>query len=531
MNLVHLCNRITRYSIHSGYVASLLPRWRSFSRACANPEAEQAQILDSIVSRNRDTEYGRRHRFTEITSPRKFQELLPIVDYDALEPFLLRMAAGESDVLTHDRVRFFELSGGSSSANKLIPFTEPLLGEIARSTHAWIFDIYRNFPALLGSRSYWAISPAVRETRHTKGGIPIGIEDDTEYFGPLARWALTRLMAAPASLASLASFDEWRVQTLKYLLESRDLGLVSVWHPSFLVLLLEYLEAHPDVVLARVEPRRRTELSAAFTQSGKFSPHIAWPHLNFLSCWTEGSATPFLPRLDRWFPNCTRQGKGLLATEGVVTIPVTGVTGGCPIAVNGHFLEFIDLEHPDRTPKLTHELQTGGRYSPILTTSGGLYRYHLKDEVICTGRYHNTPTLRFVGKLDTISDLRGEKITPAQVDVALERARLELKTEFTFAMLAPGQGDPPGYILFVETDLPSEALLRLADIIDTTLSEGHHYAYCRRIGQLAKVTTHRVTQGLATWQAALSEQGFRAGSLKPLSLDLRSNWEHLFPHR
>ena len=46
----------------------------------------------------------------------------------------------------------------------------------------------------------------------------------------------------------------------------------------------------------------------------------------------------------------------------------------------------------------------------ILTTSGGLYRYRLKDIVRVTGFAGSVPLIKFMGKQDKVSDLFGEKL-------------------------------------------------------------------------------------------------------------------------
>ena len=49
----------------------------------------------------------------------------------------------------------------------------------------------------------------------------------------------------------------------------------------------------------------------------------------------------FLPELRALFPGVEIQGKGLLATEGVISIPLMGRPAPVP-AVTSHFLEFLD---------------------------------------------------------------------------------------------------------------------------------------------------------------------------------------------
>lgn len=514
--------------LHTGYVVSLLPSWTRFLRAAKNPEASQHKILKSILSNNRDTVYGKQHNFSSIDSAADFQSKVPIVDYDQLEPWILKAAEGTPNILTAEAVKLFELSGGSSSINKLIPYTSGLLSEFSSATNAWIYNIYASRPKLLGTQAYWSISPISRTQHSTAGGIPIGIQDDTEYFGPIGRWALKQLMIAPPTLAQNNEIDKWRKATLHHLLASKNLGLISVWHPSFLTLLLDFLEQNREEVLSSLNPQRRQELATAFSHSGAFLPSRAWPKLNLVSCWTDASANNFLPKLQTWFNDVEIQGKGLLATEGVVTIPTEKFSAGCATALSSHFLEFIDLQHPNKAPIFAHDLQIGGRYSPILTTSGGLYRYHLKDEVECVRMWHRSPCLRFIGKLDSTSDLRGEKITPAQIDSAISMAQTALGIKLLFAMAGTSQGNPPCYTLYVDAEINSQQTSNLAAFVEARLCESHHYRYCRDLGQLSALQVTVVQNAAQRWQNALKQRGFRVGSLKPLSLDTRLNWDEVF---
>lgn len=514
-------DRVARFGVHSGYVGSLTPAWLRFLLACRDPRRAQEERLRRLLVANAESAYGRAHGFAAIRTFGEFQDRVPIADYDALEPWVRRAACGERGVLTREPVRLFELSGGSSAPNKLIPYTNGLLAEFSAATHAWLCNLHMSHPRLIGTQAYWSISPVARERKSTEGGLPIGIEDDTEYFGPLGRWALGKLMAVPPGLAHLSDMREWRVRTLAHLLECRTLGLISVWHPSFLTLLLDFLDGNLDEVLARVSPDRQAEIRAAD------GLRDVWPRLGLISCWTDGPAHAHLSRIEAAFPGVPVQGKGLLATEGVVTIPVAGAAA--PVAaLSAHVLEFIDLESPRRRPLLAHELRRNGHYSPLLSTAGGFYRYHLKDEVECVGFWHGAPCLRFLGKLDATSDLRGEKITPAQVDAALARIGPELGMEWKFALLAPVKADPPYYRLFVETAVPARKLRALAEALEHELAQGHHYAYCRKLGQLEGMQVQRVKNGMARWQAALTERGHRAGDLKFVSVDGRCDWDAVF---
>src|SRR5262249_15626109 len=90
----------------------------------------------------------------------------------------------------------------------------------------WIASVHRRHPGLLGTTSYWSVSPAAREPERTEGGLRVGFEDDSEYFGPITRWALGRMFAVPGDVARIRDVDVWPRPTLDALPRPR-LGVES----------------------------------------------------------------------------------------------------------------------------------------------------------------------------------------------------------------------------------------------------------------------------------------------------------------
>src|SRR6185503_4354596 len=104
--------------------------------------------------------------------------------------YIERIGAGEKEVLTADPVNLLEPTSGSSGAVKLIPYTASLRAQFQRGIDAWIGDLLNAFPAVRHGRAYWSISPAFGIQRKSRGGIPIGFDDDTAYLGRVERRAL-----------------------------------------------------------------------------------------------------------------------------------------------------------------------------------------------------------------------------------------------------------------------------------------------------------------------------------------------------
>ena len=484
---------------------------RRFHSALGRPRPAQTRLLQEAMARLRGSRYGQQHGLTDIADYADWRDRVPIVDYDALEPWIERVAAGELAVLTPEPVRAMEPTSGSSGASKLIPVTAGLLTQFQRATSAWVHDLLTARPALARTRHYWAVSPGGPRGLRTHGGVRIGLEDDTEYLGFLARAATRVMLAVPGRVSALQDMDEWRDVTASYLLTAGDLGLVSVWSPTFFTGLLDHIRDHYDRLLAGLPARRARQLASL----GDFDPRRVWPSLCMVSCWTEGPSQRLLPGLRRWLGDIPIQGKGLLATEGVVSIPLLNEPRGAPMAVTSHFLELL---RDDGSTCPVDEMAPGEVAQPLLTTAGGLYRYRLGDRVRMTGRIGGTPLIRFEGRHDGGVDLCGEKLSPARVAQVLRA----LVPNADFAMLTPTLSPSPGYVLWLEGDRLDPHRL------DSALAEGHHYARCRHLGQLAPAEVRPITGAANRYLSACIAAGQRAGDVKPRALHPALDWERRF---
>jgi hypothetical protein len=522
---------------------------RAFARALANPERVQERLLLKLLRRNAGSRYGRRFGFSSIRSFREYQARVPIVGYDDLREEIAAIARGVPGVLTEEPVLAMESTTGSTAATKLIPYTASLLREFRAALYPWMSDLYTRHPELRRGRAYWCITPVAAAEQRTPGGLPLGLQDDAAYFGAGSRF-LRRLMLGSGALARIPDLETCRYVTLLHLLAAPDLRFVSVWHPSFLALLVEALQSHAERLLRdlergaldgsqrlaqplrgrvlrglRPQPRRARELHARLCATGRLRPQDVWPALRVVSCWGSAAAEPHARELRTLFPHAALQPKGLLATEGVVSIPLAE-EGGSALALTSHALEFVD-EAAAGPPALAHELLDGRTYEVVLTTGGGLYRYATGDRVRVLGWRAATPLVEFVGRRN-VSDLRGEKLHEGRAAEVLAAAFHEAGLRPAFAMLAPDGDQPPHYTLFVECRGGFEPAA-LARQVEERLLEGAHYSYSRRLGQLGPVRVFRIREGAArVYLERCAALGQRQGAVKPTPLHPRGGWAECF---
>ena len=503
------------------------PGWVRFRSALSDPEAVQRHLLLRYLRDNAGTAFGRAHRFSGIRTPEEYQSRVPLSSWEEVAPWVDRIAAGETAALTRSPVRTLEPTSGSSSAAKRIPYTAAMQREIRRAVAPWIFDLYQDRPRLALGCAYWSITPVAVEEDEASA-VRVGFEEDAEYLGGFWRRLVDSTLAVPGAVRHIRDVDAFRHATLLHLLRRSDLSLISVWHPSFLTLLMEALPAFWDRLVTEVErgtprlsplPRRAAELRAL----GPDEPVRIWPRLGLLSCWGDAHAALHLPELRRMFPGVEIQPKGLLATEAFVTIPFAGKT---PLAIRSHFFEF--LPEDGGRPRFAHELEPGGVYSVVVTTGGGLYRYRLGDRVEVNGFLGRTPSLRFLGREGHTSDLRGEKLHEGFVAGVLERTFRRLEISPRFALLAPDE--PDGYTLHLEMD--GEPPADLGRILEEELSANPHYRAAVSLGQLAPVRTFLIARdGFSLYLRRCREQGQRLGDVKPLALSRWTEWRRIFPGR
>ncbi len=518
------------------WLAASLPEYRRFKRDARNLESTQRNRLQHYLRRNAGTAFGLQHGFGGINSWEEFTEQVPVRDYDDFEPWISRITAGELKVLTQDPVRLFEPSSGSSGPAKLIPYTQSLQREIRQGVAVWSANNFLSKPELLTGRSYWSLTPQMDAMASTESGIPVGFDEDSAYLGGITQYLINRTLATKSALRLVDNMDVfWRV-TLLMLLQCRDLRFISVWHPSYLGLLVERMRRNWPSLLQELEsgyslntpalrihrsPARAHELRA----TGYDNLHLIWPNLRTISCWTDGHAATYIPQLRSLFPEATLQAKGLLATEGFVTIPYGAHGALRPLAIRSHVFEFLGNDDKLYAP---WQIEKGEEYTVLITTGGGLYRYRLGDRIQVDGFFDEVPCLSFVGKEDQVSDFYGEKLNENFVANVFSTVFAKHNIDPHFALLAIEESfTTPAYVLYLELD--GEIPHSLARQVDQALRENPHYDLCIRLGQLGNARIARVqNDAFSLYAKRLSEIGMRLGDIKPTPLSRHNGWHQCF---
>ena len=496
--------------IHGLHLAGSLGAHHRFQTALGDPEGAQRARLAAILHGLRDTE-----AWGALGLGGGYEELVrrvPPHTYAELEEPLRRQRATGRPVLCPPCRRWLPTSG-STSRRKWVPCPPGYGAELDAAAGAWMVDLAIRHPRAFLGRHYWSLSWVPEELR--QGGRD---SDDLELLPPWKRMALRAAMAVPGSVADLPSNQDAMAATAMHLAACPGLSLVSTWSPTFFLALLEQLSrqrCRAAGILAGdawpwpgAPPRSRRGAGLLRQWDGSLDPgffRALWPRLALVSTWCSAGSAPYAARLRALLPQAHLQGKGLWATEGVVSIPFRDRQ---PLALTSHFLEFRCLASERILPAWA--LEEGQVVEPLLTTSSGLLRYRLGDSVRVTGFLERTPTLEFLGRGGG-TDLAGEKLDRIAV------AALLLELGSACVTLFAVSASTPGYVLLAE-GAPADAG-PLEARLEAALCGFHHYRLARELGQLAPARAWLVDDAAAILDQRAQARAQVQGGTKPEALE------------
>jgi hypothetical protein len=468
----------------------------AFEAATHRPRQLQDEIRQRIIAAQRETQFGREHRFGEIHTLEDFRRNLPISTYEDYEPYIKRMRGGRLDALVSDKkIHMFAMTSGTTASRKYIPVTPQYLADYRRGWTVWGMNVVNQY----GPKVFRGILQFIsdHEEFRTESGIPCG--SVTGLTAQMQKLVVRWMYVMPPVTAKVKDVNAKYYTALRLSL-CRDLKMITAANPSTLVNFAKFLDQEKERLIRDLhdgtlswdfdvpqlvrdgirrklgrQVRRARELEAIVSRTGSLYPKDAWPSLLLLGNWMGGNVGAYMRHYPKYYGDLPVRDPGLIASEGRMSIPLANGTSSGVLDVSSHFFEFIpqeEINSPQPTVLQAHELQEGREYFILLTTSYGLYRYNIYDVVRVTGFHNQTPLIEFLNKGASFSNLTGEKLSEFQVVHAVQKALSELNESLTSFSLAPcWDNEDPYYGLFVERGdftQPDEAI-GLAEAVDRHL--------------------------------------------------------------
>ena len=471
----------------------------------------------ACLKRNQSCRYGRKYQFHRIDDIESYQRNVPIVSYEDIAPMIAEVAGGKENILFNGAAIALEQTGGSCGGPKLIPYSPESLLDFRQALDPWIGSLLSKLSS--DGLLYWSISPALRQVNNNHCKVPVGVAD-SEYMGKHNSRLYLAKSVIPNWINTVASFEDWQLATLYWLVRHENLEMISVWSPTFIIRLLDGLKQRATDLLciftagallegnhlpAEVKSGKRLELSLE-----RDDYQLLWPQLKWISCWCDASSRPFAAHLQNRLPQADIQAKGLIMTEAVITVP--DAYGKARLSPHG-FFEFMDDSGNLRLPE---DLLFDESYEVILTSAGGLYRYRTGDWVSCTGSDNDHYQFEFRGRVASTVDLVGEKLTEAFVSSCLAGSGI-------CGMLVVLDAESPAYALLVdETD--AVKIAQVTEKVENRLRINPQYRYARELGQLSPLTGIACPDLLELYCRYKTRKGQSLGDIKFPVLCADADW-------
>lgn len=473
----------------------LLGKLRKMREAQEQPFAAQGEIFQYIVRKAAKTEYGQKYDFQSIRKYQDYNEQVPVVNYEDLQPYIKRMMGGEKDILWPGRVTWFAKSSGTTSdRSKYIPVPEEnLKGCHNKAIWECLALLYEFIPepmifyhknlAMGGSLKPWA------DNSETMTGDVSAV---MLYHMPL----VGRPFFTPDFETALLDDWEEKIRRMTRICSQEDItffGGVPTWT---IVLFKSILEYTGKQHILEVWPNAR-----AYTHGGVgFGPY-------------RETFRQFLPSDDFIYQEVYNASEGFFAAQ-----DRKGADDMALLVDNSIFYEFLPASEwgkmqPEAVP--LQEVKAGEQYALVITSNSGLFRYLPGDTVMFT----ETSPYRLIitGRTKQFINVFGEEVMVANTDKAIELTSEKyraLVSDYTVAPVYLELEHRGGHQWLIEFDKMPGDIERFADSLDKQLQELNSDYEAKRSHDLALKRLQLQVLPKGTFQRWLASKGKLGGQHK-----------------
>ena len=442
------------------------PRAKQIERYAHDAEQLQAKVLERLIGKARNTEWGRLYGYANMHSYNDFAARVPLQTYEEVKPYVARLRQGEQNLLWPTEIKWFAKSSGTTNdKSKFLPVSR----ESLHDTH------YRGGQDAVAL--YLAQNP---ESRFFSGkGLILGgshapnLNTNHSLVGDLSAILieninpLVNFIRVPSKEIALMEHFEPKMEAIANATIHQHVSNLSGVPSWMLVLAKHILKKTGRQTLDEVWP----DLEVFFHGGVAFTPYreqykqlIQSPKMHYVETYNASEG---------YFgtQNDFRDLAMLLMID------------------YGVFFEFIPLEEvgkdQPRVVPLTG-IEVGKNYAMVISTSAGLWRYMIGDTV----KFTQKDPYKFVitGRTKHFINAFGEELIVDNAEKGLARACQETGAQVTDYSAAPVFMDANAkcrHQWLIEFARMPDDLSRFARILDDTLKEVNSDYEAKRQNNLA----------------------------------------------
>ncbi|XP_057464097.1 jasmonoyl--L-amino acid synthetase JAR4-like [Actinidia eriantha] len=527
-----------------------------FEMLTKDAERVQRETLQKILEENGRTEYLQKWGLNGRTDPGSFKACIPLVTHKDLEPYILRIVAGDaSPILTGKRITTISLSSGTSQGKpKFVPFNDELVDSTMQIYKTSFAFRNREFPIANGkalqfiysSKQFKTEGGLAARTATTHVYLSLQFKNtmkamqtpccspDEVIFGPdfqqslychllsgLIYWDEIHVVSSAFAHSIVYAFRTFEQVWEELCSDIREGVLTSrITAPSIRTAMSKLLKPNPE--LADTIYKKCSRLSNWYG----LIPEL-FPNAKYIYGIMTGTMEPYLKKLRHYSGELPLLSADYGSSEGWIGANVNPKLppelATYAVLPNIGYFEFVPLrdnveaQKHDKPVGLT-EVKVGEEYEIIVTNFAGLYRYRLGDVVKVTGFHNSTPELKFVCRSNLLLTINIDKNTEKDLQLAVEAAAKLLAEEklevVDFTSHVDLSTDPGHYVIFWEVsgDAGEELLEECCNCLDRSFVDAG-YVSSRKVkaigalelrvvqrGTFQKILVHYVGMGAAVSQ-------------------------------
>ncbi|MDE7443543.1 MAG: GH3 auxin-responsive promoter family protein [Muribaculaceae bacterium] len=427
------------------------PRIRVSRQWADHTETVQRHQLRMLLRNGRATEFGHKYGFDSISTYEEWADKMPLMPYNELRPWIMRMVTGERDVLWPGVTRRFAQSSGTSDGrSKYIPITQASLhrchyqgGADVVAHYLHLYPDSRLFSGksfILGGSFANEIAPAP--------GVRVGdlSANLIEAINPLAN-----MVRIPDKATALMM--DWAEKLPALIRASIGQNVTNISGvPSWFL----------------------TVIKGVLEQTGASTIHEVWPNLEVFF----HGGISFEPYREQYRtitdPTKMRYLETYNASEGFFAVQDRIDSHAMLMLLDlGIFYEFMPIDQIDAPNPLlvpSWKVKPGETYAMVITANNGLWRYPLGDTV----RIETVNPLRITiaGRTKNYINAFGEELMVHNADAALSATCAALDCavrDYTAAPIYAGNHTRGRHQWLIEFERAPESLEQFAQMLDDNL--------------------------------------------------------------
>ena len=417
-----------------------------------NPIKTQEIVLQSLLDKAKNTDFGRDHGFLDIRNYDEFKKAVPVRDYEGLKHYIERIREGELDVLWKGRPLYFAKTSGTTSGAKFIPLTkESLSYQIKAAKSALLHYVVNsgNHHFISGKMIFLQGSPELDKRPVIPNGRLSGI---------VANFIPRYLQANRLPSYNTNCIEDWEEKVEAIIEETlpQDMRLIS-GIPSWVQMYFE-----------KLEKKTGKKISALFPNFSLF----VFGGVNY---------EPYRKKFEELIGKKVDSLELYPASEGFFAFQDKQDEQGLLLLLDyGIFYEFIPAsafydEKPSRIS--LKDVELGVNYVLILNTNAGLWGYNIGDTVEFTSL--SPYRIIVTGRIKHYTSAFGEHVIAKEVELAMKEAMQkhpEVKlTEFTVAPEVKPKEGLPHHEWFIEFATEPNDMDLFANSLDELMQDQNSY--------------------------------------------------------